>query len=387
MKYQLIHTFEESTFKIVCDSLHSCFEDSFLVEVELASIAEMVSVNHDLQFESGHYICSFELSLDLGRFGISNEDNFIEVFHETLSEAKGYIRLIKFQDEIRLGSYIQLYKEIADIEMSLREVFTYIFYYRYSPDYMDVFAEFDIKLNGDGGKPEVVIPRQENEFFYILFKDYKNLDLPRSPSLQDLIGAIRSEPEFESFRNSLINKGINKEDHKDFLESIKQTVVSIEEVRNCIAHNRAIPNRTLKSYNVAKPLLEAAISDFWSKVNLQDEADELWLWEEKAIEQLKTILQDAQWDEVAQTMLVPSLDGESGGKELVSYTELQAYLEEQALAAASAAFPSGSEERQLAEQQFNSGKVVSGVLSGFEANLYVMGWLQARTILEQAIVQ
>ena len=58
---------------------------------------------------------------------------------------------------------------------------------------------------------------------------------------------------------------IIKEKYKGLIFSIKEDLKSIEDMRNCIAHNRSFTDTLLENYDKAKPSLDEKIEDFWKK--------------------------------------------------------------------------------------------------------------------------
>ena len=80
--------------------------------------------------------------------------------------------------------------------------------------------------------------------------------------------------DYDELRRNIQYRGIIKEKYQDFLAKIKQNLEPIENLRNCIAHNRSIPKsdnyKAITDYDRAKELLDESIESFWEIMQDED---------------------------------------------------------------------------------------------------------------------
>lgn len=119
----------------------------------------------------------------------------------------------------------------------------------------------------------------ENEFFFLTFGQYRELHLPdviSAPILNRLIG----EHKFDTYlKERILNMGIfrNGEKYNRFLKSIQQDLQSIEKLRNCIAHNRALADIIIENHQTAENDTNTIIDNYQTaKKNLEEKIDEFW---------------------------------------------------------------------------------------------------------------
>jgi hypothetical protein len=79
----------------------------------------------------------------------------------------------------------------------------------------------------------------ENQFFHLLFSQYVALNKkPEPKAIRDLLEIIRAADNFESLRMEMMRAPIGDEDDAVLLAGLKERVDVIENMRNCVAHNR-----------------------------------------------------------------------------------------------------------------------------------------------------
>ena len=132
---------------------------------------------------------------------------------------------------------------------------------------VDNLEEYDVKYPTEKPTTKEFDERNENPFFYFTFTGYYQFDKPKEVPVKEIIRLIQSNEQYDNLRNYLNLRGILEERHIDFLKKIREKLSSIESIRNCIAHNRAIPNRTVANYEKTKPEVIKFIEDFWTEEN------------------------------------------------------------------------------------------------------------------------
>ena len=167
------------------------------------------------------------------------------------SAEEGIKHLLKLNDP-QLQRTLRAYgKEIFKIEMKLREALSLIFVDTYGKDFYNLLHETNVipATPPQRRTPKLMNASHENEFFHLVFSKYKKL--------KDC--------------NPIIEK-----EYIDFLASLRDQVKWIEKLRNCVAHNRSIPEDIIANYKTEKVTLLEGINAFLtkqekSKVNYETE--------------------------------------------------------------------------------------------------------------------
>lgn len=201
---------------------------------------------------------------------IENIEIVIAEFCSNILDIEQIEHVVKFEDEVLLSKNQQYFQEIFYLEMKLRKIISMIYLHQYSENYFDLLKEEIIK---PPAKEQPVVEQMkdsfENEFFHLLFSQYVNLNTRRLPSkTDDFINLIRERNSFDDFLNELNRTPISKKEDMDFLASLKANLEPIEKVRNCVAHNRKIPNKLLQNFNNAKTILNNTLDAYLSEYKI-----------------------------------------------------------------------------------------------------------------------
>ena len=156
------------------------------------------------------------------------------------STEAGIKHLLKLNDP-QLQRTLRAYgKEIFKIEMKLREALSLIFVDTYGKDFYNLLHETNVipATPPQQRTPKLMNESYENEFFHLVFRQYKELN--------DC--------------NPIIEK-----EYIDFLASLRNQVKWIGKLRNCVAHNRSIPEDMIANYETEKVTLLEEINAFLKK--------------------------------------------------------------------------------------------------------------------------
>jgi hypothetical protein len=256
IKFLIIHSYD-NVKNVLTELVKETLEEEFLEEE--IEISVEILYNHEI---NPHLMTLF--SLILKEEGMNR---VIKAFCEKLRDNDMIHLLLKFFDKGMFNEYRQYSEEIFKIEMELREALSFIFLDTYDR-YYDLLSEVNVKLQ----KHHDLVPDEdyfkchfENEFFFILFSDYRKLLKVKEMKKSDLVEAIKDFKNYENLRQKILNRGITKERYREFLSKIKGYLESIEGMRNCIAHNRSIPSKTLENYKYARDQLQRSIQLFWKQ--------------------------------------------------------------------------------------------------------------------------
>jgi hypothetical protein len=377
ISFQILHNYTENTLKIIANALHSTLQDDLLFEIDLRTAIDFITPGIESTLKNGVTISSFALDIDTYIYDFSKYDDFIEGFKGRLKVTTGFISLLKYIDNIRTEEYIKSYRELADLEMKMREVFSFIFYNKYDPVGSDLFEEFDAKTVGAEPSIEELEKRLENKFFYLTFSGYLKFEKPKDVQIKELVPLIQNIELYEQLRIYLSSRGITKESHVAFLQSVRTTLDPIESVRNCIAHNRQIPNKTEANYEKAKKELFKFIDDFWESELQKNELDHDIAPEEKhAFERINDLLSVSEWNEYNNEVVVH--DHWAHGTPAYGFKslkQLESYLMLEADRITNANAPSALIERKEYEESYDGKTLIDKILKKYSKELIILNWI------------
>ncbi len=202
-------------------------------------------------------------------YDISEDD--IDRFQERfLSGLKEKTQLVyKFEDSRFIEIYKQLFEDIHKVEMCLREVMSFIFLTTYF-DFGDFLRDLKVgDITGKLGLTQDDLRNSfENEFFYISFKDYRNL-LELKP-IKELKGEnvealITDSTSFDDWRRRIRERGVRDEPYAAFIESIKRDLESLEQFRNAIMHNRHFNISAKQEYEKSRDAIFEKANSFMNR--------------------------------------------------------------------------------------------------------------------------
>lgn len=378
ISFQILHSYQNDLLKIIGKSIHLTLQDDLYNEIDLEKALNFVSIKLNKQLQSGEQICYFEIEIDQNTYDLTNYDALIDGFTNRLRQENGFFKLIKYVDELRLETYINIYLEIADIEMRIREVFSYIFYSKYDDKNQDIFEEFEVQIiNKEDVRSEELVRRLENKFFYLTFKQYLKFDTPKDIPTKEVLPLIMSNQTYDLLREYVSSRGIIEQRHLSFLRNVSRLLDPIENVRNCIAHNRKIPINQLDNYPNAKGEILAFIDNFWQEeIEELTAENEINFAEQYSYDRLKELLDVAEWQDYNNAVVLH--DFWQTGTPTTTFNSLvdfKAHLLDIANETASANFPSNGDDRETYEQLYNGEVLVNKVLTEYKRQLIVMDWI------------
>ena len=232
--------------------------------IEEWSIFDLVEIKYNYFSENNKHIAGFNIEIPEGNIAIVSE------FSQKLQDDDNIYLVLKYNDEVMQSEHQIYSKEIFDLEMKLREVISFIFLDTYKNDFYNLLKDIELRiqpLNGNNRSDEEYFKKHfENEFFFLLFSDYVRINNLKELKKSDLIEMIVNSNKFDDLKQKIQNRGIVKEKYQDFLAGIKENLAPIENLRNCIAHNRSFTDKIINNYVKVKKILEDKIDDFWDEV-------------------------------------------------------------------------------------------------------------------------
>lgn len=376
--FQILHTYQNDLLKVIGKSLHLTLQDDLYNQINLETALDFITIRLNKNLQSGEQLCYFHIEIDETIYDLSKYDELIEGFTNRLKQENGFFKLIKYVDDLRLETYKTIYLEIADIEMKIREVFSYIFYSKYDDKNQDIFEEFEVQItNKEDVKSDELVKRLENKFFYLTFKQYLKFDTPKDIPTKEVLPLIINNQTYDLLREYVSSRGIIEQRHLSFLRNVSRLLDPIENVRNCIAHNRKIPNNQLDNYPNAKREILAFIDSFWQEeIEELTTENEINFAEQYSYDRLKELLDVAEWQDYNNAVVLNDF-WQSGTPSITlsNLTELKAHLLDIANVTATANFPTSDDDRETYERLYNGEVLVNKVLTEYKRQLIVMDWI------------
>ena len=205
-----------------------------------------------------------------------NEERFLTDFHASLGgEGEGLLHLVKLYDSHLKRVRAAYADQIFDAEMKLREALTFIFADSYGKNFYGLLNDISIKWPGGKAPDEKVMRAEyENQFFYLTFSDYIEINAFKSLNFDQFRASFADYQSFEDLKYRMTGRPIRAQHHVDFLSSLKELMDAIEKARNCVAHNRVVPSETAGNYQQSyENLLDAIKAFLQEEATLADEAE------------------------------------------------------------------------------------------------------------------
>lgn len=376
--FQILHTYQNDLLKVIGKSLHLTLQDDLYNQINLETTLDFISIKLNKSLQSGEQLCYFQVEIDETIYDLSKYEEFIEGFANRLKQENGFFKLVKYADDLRLETYKNIYLEIADIEMKIREVFSYIFYSKYDDKNQDIFEEFEVQIvNKEDVRNEELVRRLENKFFYLTFKQYLKFDTPKDIPTKEVLPLIMNNQTYDLLREYVSSRGIIEERHLSFLRNVSRLLDPIENVRNCIAHNRKIPINQLENYPNAKREILTFIDNFWQEeIEELTTENEINFAEQYSYDRLKELLDVAEWQDYNNAVVLhDSLQTGTPSITFNSLVDFKAHLLDIANDTATANFPSSDDDRETYERLYNGEVLVNKVLTEYKRQLIVMDWV------------
>ncbi|MDR3570599.1 MAG: hypothetical protein P4L81_00140 [Candidatus Pacebacteria bacterium] len=195
---------------------------------------------------------------------VAQVETVVSDFASALSETHPIVCVFKFEDPLLRERIANWAAEIFDIEMKLRRVLSLI--------YLDVHQDRD-PLNllvderakpttKDSPKPDQMRAAAENQFFYLTFGQYINLNQRADINLNTLLGILQTITDFETFRAEITRTPVPNEDDAILIAGLKERMDAIEKMRNCVAHNRRPTKAVIENYENVRPLVEKLLDEY-----------------------------------------------------------------------------------------------------------------------------
>lgn len=273
VRFQIVFNCLEDYHEKIFEVLKEVYSENY-DEFEELSILQQISFQYTIKIEQDKVLIGLEI--DFEEIGTEIE-NVINDFSSSLTDLECVDVVFRFKDENLLAFIVQLHKELFSLEMRLREAITLIFVDTYKEEYYNFLKDMNLSPHFEGNKnlqkdksqrEEFLKKRYENEFFHILFDDYIKLNNPKQLKHDDLFLITEISQNFEEFKKNILERGITKVQYKTFIEEIKNIILPISRIRNCIAHNRMLSTEDSENYQTYFEEINKKIDEFLNSIGV-----------------------------------------------------------------------------------------------------------------------
>jgi hypothetical protein len=185
----------------------------------------------------------------------------------------GIEHLLKLNDPQLRRTLRDYAEEIFEIEMKLREALSLIFVDTYGEDFYALLKDVTVEPTGRRAPEQSQMQVQyENQFFFLLFSNYINVNVRKQLSVERIEEYMKRAEAFEELKGMITaERPITEGRYIDFLDKLKKEVDPIEKLRNCVAHNRSIPEDIIANYEKAKNRLLKEINELLTSQENREE--------------------------------------------------------------------------------------------------------------------
>ena len=139
--------------------------------------------------------------------------------------------------------------------MKIREIFTVL------TRLQDVkLIDYEIAIRKEYTEKKEIFNRQlMNEFFFMEFSSYKNINKKRKPGFNAFLEVIRDIESLEELKlltNKLFNLSLELDERFNEATRIPEAIGRLEGFRNDIAHNRYLSSKSIENFLKAKEIID-----------------------------------------------------------------------------------------------------------------------------------
>ena len=191
-------------------------------------------------------------------------DTVVIEFTQYLIDRPPVLHIVKFEDPLLQSELSDRAGEIFALEMKLRRVLSFIYLHAYQGgNPYDLLKEEQVQIpRNERPTEDQIKDAGENEFFHMTFSKYINLNQRRQIDPREIVGIIRDSEQYDDLREELTRSPIVNERDVDLLNNLKELMNPVEQMRNCVAHNRRPSTRIRQNYAATLPRLEELLDDY-----------------------------------------------------------------------------------------------------------------------------
>ena len=238
-------------------------------EFEEDAVVDMIRINHRRSGEevagddgkTGRYtILGFALELP----EMDTVDAVVDDFATSLSDSDSILHSLRFEDPLLQEELAIRAAEIFSLEMKLRRVLSFIYLHAYQrQDPYDLLREEQEQPVTPNLSKRDMAAATENQFFHITFSQYIGLNRRRElRQVPQVLNVLRDSESYDVFRDEITRRPIASESDAELLDDLQSLMNPIEQMRNCVAHNRRPKAEDRQDYLNTLPVLEKRLDRF-----------------------------------------------------------------------------------------------------------------------------
>ena len=222
------------------------------------AVGNMIQFSHERP-RNGFTLIGFAIKLPEE---LSHAESVIDNFASTIRDKAPKSHVVKFEDPLLKAKLAKWAAEIFALEMKLRRVLSIIYLNAYQGK--EPFSLLRDETVKPMEKPEQAQMEKaiENQFFHLTFSQYINLNQRPEPKLPDILEVIESAEQYDDFRAKICRIPVEDEDDADLIADLKALINPIENMRNCVAHNRKPTTGIIGNYRSALPKLDERLNQY-----------------------------------------------------------------------------------------------------------------------------
>ncbi len=226
---------------------------------------------------------------------------------EVLGQDADVEHVLKFYDTTLEEQNLGLARELLGLEMRLRRALSLVYLHAYGGSYYDLLRNDNVGADGNLRKrmPKVedLRAKAENQFFHLMFNHYGELNVLRSMrATEDLAKLVAGAADFAELQRQLQAPPVQDEDDREFLDRIKGDLKPVEDLRNCIMHNRTPTSGEIALYEHSRDVLNEAMEELFGRWRISFGGSGTSDWDAAARDAAVAALDNAEWDDEAKTI-------------------------------------------------------------------------------------
>lgn len=189
-------------------------------------------------------------------------------FEHDLTNEDDVSEVCKTKDSFKTDENEGFLGELYEVEMKVREIYTVLARLQnvsLRNSRAKVTSDFS---NSDHNTRKKLV----NEFFFVQFSDYKNVDKRKDAGIADLLAALRESKkprDLSRVADELSHSTLHLEERFNELARIPEAIGRVENFRNIIAHNRHLGETEIGNFRIAKSIIEEVHAIFISRFRTQ----------------------------------------------------------------------------------------------------------------------
>ena len=259
--YLIVYSDEMDLIEFLSEMLKSALEAVGEGLLEAEEPMQYINIRYTKKLKDSHRICGFSVEFNSAEEWLGG---LIDKFSRSVGNYTntGVEHLLKLNDP-QLRSTLHDYgDEIFKIEMKLREALSLIFVHTYGKDFYDLLKYTNV-TTPEECKTNLMEGYYQNQFFFLQLNDYISINVGKQTNLERIVESIEQTNNFAELKQMITTKEpITKTRYVQFLTDLKRYVNRITDLRNCVAHNRSIPEQIKKRYEAAQESLSELIDEF-----------------------------------------------------------------------------------------------------------------------------